>query len=1018
MRPIRLEIEGLRSFRARRVVNFTGRDYIAVIGDTGAGKSSVLEALTFALYGRTTFSGQGHQELMNASSTALRVVFRFDVGGEHWEITRTLRRDGTGRVSTGVTSLRHLDDGGTPISSFEKAREVTTKVESILGLDVEAFLRTVVLPQGQFARLLVDDDPSFRSNVLRQIWRTDELTEAGRLASDTVAELGPLRGRVEQALEGLPHDPDDHVAALDAESARCADVLSAARARLREATTAVQALADAARRTTIAGELVSTLSRWDGQAAAAAMIEINQGELRSIERMADVERQLEGAGVALAAVPSDADGYTLTEVATFATLLDALPGLADQRDRAESAVAVGRREREELKRRLDDATSAAASAAEAVEALLPGRAALVDTADEAKASLGTARAALREARRTASATSGVEERLGADESAVADLAPLLEASRAALSETKARHEATSATLAEAQRVAAAAHAAHDFHTGDPCPVCERELPRGWEPGKAPELDGARDAHARASGRLDEAKAEVTRREGLLRAAAETVAARRPELATAVELATTAREALADHLVVAPDLLRSDGELLSGLTHQIAVATDALDRHDASIMAARATLSTADKDQARAEAAYHAKVEEHGGAAGRRDQASKLYARQLEHLPEALHPTGDDLGAAVALSSSILGERRAVLEERVAIRSELHTETERLSGLRRELEATHHRQVTEPASRLWESVINHHSALQRASERLETEVVLPPVGSRPTLADLPALIDVVTNATGQLQADARAWAQAANAAATEAGLMLGKLAVDLGVAPDVPDDIVAAAATLTEDAALDRRTAQDAADSFRRRMPAIAALRAAGTALDERYLALADLSAALRDGAFPKWLTLRRSRSLLVHASRLLSEITAGRYAFADHDDEDSKWFVFDSDNGQPRSPSSLSGGEKFVASLALALGMVEMMGRQGGRIESLFIDEGFGALDRTNLDAAVEALESVAKTGRLVAVITHLRAVAEQIDHVLSVTREPTGTQTVWLNEAARSGFVEGDLSTSSGLLE
>ena len=224
--------------------------------------------------------------------------------------------------------------------------------------------------------------------------------------------------------------------------------------------------------------------------------------------------------------------------------------------------------------------------------------------------------------------------------------------------------------------------------------------------------------------------------------------------------------------------------------------------------------------------------------------------------------------------------------------------------------------------------------------------------------------------------------------------------------------------LTEDAALDQRRAQDAADAFCKRMPAAAALRAAGAALDERYVALADLSAALRDGAFPKWLTLRRSRSLLVHASRLLSEITAGRYAFADLDDEDSQWFVFDSENGQPRSPSSLSGGEKFVASLALALGMVEMMGRQGDRIESLFLDEGFGALDRTNLDAAVEALRSVAATGRLVAVITHLRAVAEQIDHVLSVTREPTGTQAMWLSESARSVFAEGDLSVSSGLLE
>ena len=156
----------------------------------------------------------------------------------------------------------------------------------------------------------------------------------------------------------------------------------------------------------------------------------------------------------------------------------------------------------------------------------------------------------------------------------------------------------------------------------------------------------------------------------------------------------------------------------------------------------------------------------------------------------------------------------------------------------------------------------------------------------------------------------------------------------------------------------------------------------------------------------------------MHASRLLCEITAGRYAFADLDDEVSQWFIFDSDNGQPRSPSSLSGGEKFVASLALALGMVEMMGRQGGRIESLFLDEGFGALDRTNLDAAVEALGSVAATGRMVAVITHLRAVAEQIEQVLSVTREPTGTKTMWLSAAERSGFAAGDLSASSGLLE
>jgi exonuclease SbcC len=298
------------------------------------------------------------------------------------------------------------------------------------------------------------------------------------------------------------------------------------------------------------------------------------------------------------------------------------------------------------------------------------------------------------------------------------------------------------------------------------------------------------------------------------------------------------------------------------------------------------------------------------------------------------------------------------------------------------------------------------------------VNLPAIDGQPSIGDLAELISLVTRASDQLTAEAETAIRDAKRSSEAAALVLVQLAADFELASDDSEHIVETAAARAEDAALDHRKALTDRDQFRQLAPAIAALRTARAALEERYLALADLSSALRDGAFPKWLTLRRSRSLLVHASRLLSEITAGRYAFADLDDEDSQWFVFDSDNGQPRSPASLSGGEKFVASLALALGMVEMMGRQGDRIESLFLDEGFGALDRTNLDAAIEALASVAATGRLVAVITHLRAVAEQIANVLSVTREPTGTQTGWLSDSARSVLAGGDFDVPSGLLE
>ena len=174
------------------------------------------------------------------------------------------------------------------------------------------------------------------------------------------------------------------------------------------------------------------------------------------------------------------------------------------------------------------------------------------------------------------------------------------------------------------------------------------------------------------------------------------------------------------------------------------------------------------------------------------------------------------------------------------------------------------------------------------------------------------------------------------------------------------------------------------------------------------LALTDLRKALLPGGFPKWLTLRRSRALLLHASQVLKDITRDRYAFEDPGERE-EWRIVDKGSGEPRSPASLSGGEQFVASLALAVGMVEAIAREGDRLDALFLDEGFGALDRNNLDAAVEALSAVAARGRMVGVISHVRAVAEQIDHVLEVARDPTGSQARWLTPEERGHISRAD---------
>ena len=158
MRPIHLTIEGLRSFRTparlesdagprRPTIDFTGRDHIAIIGDTGAGKSSILEAITYALYGQTTFTARANQELMNDTTTHLRVVLRFRVSGETWEVTRTLRRGGQGGVGQVRALLRRVGDDDATVEQVEQVRRVNDRIEELLGLDSDAFLRTVPPPR-------------------------------------------------------------------------------------------------------------------------------------------------------------------------------------------------------------------------------------------------------------------------------------------------------------------------------------------------------------------------------------------------------------------------------------------------------------------------------------------------------------------------------------------------------------------------------------------------------------------------------------------------------------------------------------------------------------------------------------------------------------------------------------------------------------------------------------------------------------------------------------------------------
>jgi exonuclease SbcC len=220
-------------------------------------------------------------------------------------------------------------------------------------------------------------------------------------------------------------------------------------------------------------------------------------------------------------------------------------------------------------------------------------------------------------------------------------------------------------------------------------------------------------------------------------------------------------------------------------------------------------------------------------------------------------------------------------------------------------------------------------------------------------------------------------------------------------PRTLDPLVAAQAGRRDAAA---RAARDGAEA-EAQIPLDAAL-SAGRA---RLGAVDTVRAQLTEAKFLGHLIARRTRALLAVAGDLFGELSGGRYGFG------ADFRVVSLSTGAARDPKTLSGGETFLASLALALGLVELHGRGGPHLGALFLDEGFGSLDTATLDTALSVLRKQAGGERLVVVISHLHAVAEAVDDVLWVERGPAGSAARWLSPADRDALIQREFQ--AGLL-
>jgi exonuclease SbcC len=355
MRPRSLEVEGFTAFREKVVVDFDGLDLFAITGPTGAGKSSLLDAAILALFGQVPRVSKEYKQLISHGAERMSVRLDFSVGERAYRIARTIRKQGTP-----ASRLERLEDGRA-VPMADRAADVAREVERLLGLDYDAFVRSVVLPQGQFDEFL-KGKPEERRRILVALLNLDVYQRMQRLANEQATaarrEAEFLAQELAKTLAGATPEAVERKRA-EAEAARDAQ------ARAEASLAALDSLAGQAQELRDARREAERLTReMDAEAERAEMARHALAGAEEQRRVLAEER--ERAQVRLAAAAFDPERHLrLTEARPRLERLVAAGerALRLERDAARQARALRQRKEE-----LEHAAAAVPGAARAFEA--------------------------------------------------------------------------------------------------------------------------------------------------------------------------------------------------------------------------------------------------------------------------------------------------------------------------------------------------------------------------------------------------------------------------------------------------------------------------------------------------------------------------------------------------------------------------------------------------------------------------------------------------------------------------
>lgn len=1008
MKLHRLELTGFGPFRNTQIVDFDAFEtdgIFLIAGRTGAGKSSVLDGVCFGLYGGVPrYEGSERRLRSDHCDPAdpTRVVVEFTAGDTRWRVTRSPEYDRPKQRGTGMTTEPHraqLDEwiDGEWVGRAARPVDVARDLDEILGLNQQQFLQVILLAQNRFAEFLLakNDD---RQRLLRRLFgtRTYEgyqtaLDERRRAAEAHVTTAGEgvqmLLAEAEamlaaDGLEGIDAEATDPgAAAVDAEAGTSLEDRIAAVARgvqraayradsLRRESDEAEATHRAADRAHT--DLVALRDAQTERARARDALAAREAEQPAIDAdrsILDAAREAEelrpvleaeaAAEIALSSalameeralaqwqtvvVAIEADHPHEPDADDLTAIIDAAAATAAVAEAARDAERDLERWRGEL-----EGTQARIAASEAAQADLEAQAAALPLELAAlDHDLAVARDAAGGRDAVHRRVTDLESRRTAAQEVIREEAVLREAEALYLART-AEHDRARTEVTDLLRRRLAGYAgelAAALAPGEPCDVCgSTEHPAPARHDDEPVTDDEMNAAERVRDAAATAEQEAARRatEARDRVAAvrersggESEAALTAALTEARAIAADADAAAArrDELVFRRSRLAETATEVAAERDQVRLRLSAERERAASL---RAEIGAAEQtvDRARGDYATVAACQE---AAETRRAAAEALRRARDESARAC--TARD--QAAALTAAALEPTRFVdaIDAAAALRDR---------AARAHLESR---------------ITDHEVALRAERDRVrEWELKLAGVADEPVDVDAAA-------ATAAAARDAWSAALDAAARAAQRAAHLRELAERAEDAQRKIGDLAAEAAAVTR---LAHTVAGRAPNTHRMTL--------------ESFVLAAELE------------------EIVAAANLRLDEMSAGRYRLQHSDALAARGAasglglqILDAHTGRPRPASSLSGGETFLASLALALGLAEVVtARAGGvRLDTLFIDEGFGSLDDETLDLAMRTLDELRQGGRTVGLISHVAAMKEQIPAQLMVEASAQGPSVI-----------------------